>query len=151
MNIFILDWDVNLSAQYHCNKHVTKMVLEYTQILSTVNRSLGMDEGYKMTHINHPCVAWARECLDNWYYLRNLCEALNREFYFRRGKIHRSWEVARILNVPDLPLRGNITRPALAMPEDVKCDDVVESYRNYYRVYKKDILDWNPRENPYWI
>jgi hypothetical protein len=35
MNIFFLDKDPVISADYHCNKHVVKMVTEYAQILSS--------------------------------------------------------------------------------------------------------------------
>ena len=38
MNIFFLDPDPVVSAQQHCDKHVTKMVLEYGQLLSTAHR-----------------------------------------------------------------------------------------------------------------
>ena len=36
MNIFILDRDPVLAAQYQCDKHVVKMVLETAQIMSTI-------------------------------------------------------------------------------------------------------------------
>ena len=38
MNIFYLDTDPELSAKYHCDKHVVKMILEYGQLLSTAHR-----------------------------------------------------------------------------------------------------------------
>ena len=40
MNIFYLDRDVQLAAQYHCDKHVVKMILESAQLLSTAHRYL---------------------------------------------------------------------------------------------------------------
>ena len=36
MNIFILDSNHEKCAQYHCDKHVPKMILETAQIMSTV-------------------------------------------------------------------------------------------------------------------
>ena len=36
MNKFILDRDPVLAAQYQCDKHVVKMVLETAQIMSTI-------------------------------------------------------------------------------------------------------------------
>jgi hypothetical protein len=33
MNIFLLDWDVRKCAQYHVNRHSTKMCVEYAQLL----------------------------------------------------------------------------------------------------------------------
>ena len=38
MNIFYLDHNPLLSAQYHCDKHVCKMIVEYAQMLSTAHR-----------------------------------------------------------------------------------------------------------------
>jgi len=34
MNIFVLDNNIELCAQYHNNKHVVKMILETTQLLN---------------------------------------------------------------------------------------------------------------------
>jgi hypothetical protein len=34
VNIFVLDADPQKAAQYHCDKHVVKMVLETAQLLS---------------------------------------------------------------------------------------------------------------------
>ena len=44
-----------------------------------------------------------------------------------------------------------ITEPAKAMPEEYKVDDVVESYRNYYRGAKKDFATWKMRSVPEWF
>ena len=79
MNIFYLDEDTEICAQYHCDKHVVKMILEYAQILCTVLHELGQEAPYRPTHRNHPCTVWARESLDNWIWLRALCQALNQE------------------------------------------------------------------------
>lgn len=38
MNIFFLDKDPKICAQYHCDKHVVKMIVELAQLLSTVHR-----------------------------------------------------------------------------------------------------------------
>ncbi len=40
MNIFVLDRDQQLCAQYHCDKHAVKMIVEYAQLLSTAHRIL---------------------------------------------------------------------------------------------------------------
>lgn len=40
MNIFVLDENPRLAAQYHLDLHVLKMILEYAQILSTAHRVL---------------------------------------------------------------------------------------------------------------
>lgn len=50
MNIFVLDRDIKLCTQYHCDKHVVKMILEYAQLLSSVHRVAGNTVGYELTH-----------------------------------------------------------------------------------------------------
>ena len=35
MNVFVLDTNPMRCAQYHCDKHVVKMLLEYTQLMWT--------------------------------------------------------------------------------------------------------------------
>lgn len=35
MNIFVLDIDPKISATFHCDKHVVKMIVESTQMLTT--------------------------------------------------------------------------------------------------------------------
>lgn len=38
MNIFYLDDDITTCVRYHCDKHVVKMITEYTQLLSACTR-----------------------------------------------------------------------------------------------------------------
>lgn len=38
MNIFVLDKNPIIAAQYHCDKHVVKMIVEYGQLLCTAVR-----------------------------------------------------------------------------------------------------------------
>jgi hypothetical protein len=55
-----------------------------------------------------------------------------------------------LANIPDLPDLG-FTNPALAMPDECKCDDFVESYRRYYRLKEKTIdMRW-PNEKPFFM
>lgn len=59
MNIFYLDRDIVKCAQYHCDKHVNKMILEGAQLLAsahhTANPEAELIPGmYRLTHKNHP-------------------------------------------------------------------------------------------------
>ena len=77
MNIFFLDPDPRLAAQYHCDKHVVKMVLETAQLLSGVVHlnnpaDRRIPDLYSLTHANHPCAVWARAKLDNYAWLYQL-------------------------------------------------------------------------------
>ena len=35
MNVFVLDKNPKKAAEYHCNKHVVKMILETCQMMTT--------------------------------------------------------------------------------------------------------------------
>ena len=151
MNIFILDSDIKVNARYHVDKHVVKMITELAQLLSTANRMNWLDEGYKITHINHPCSIWVRKSLDNWLYTMNLLEALQDEYAYRYGnKIHKAYEVAMELSIPNLPKIG-LTPFAQVVPDLYKNRDVVIAYRNFYIQEKKHIASWKNREVPDWF
>lgn len=119
MNIFALDNDPKLAAQYHNNSHTIKMILEYCQLLSTAHRVLDgklveskkmvagsfpvrwrkttqweLDDDrnvklYKSTHISHPSAIWVRESDSNYKFLHNLLVELCKEYTYRYGKIHK--------------------------------------------------------------
>lgn len=152
MNIFILSKNIKKCAKYHNDKHVIKMILEYSQILSTVCRLNGIDAGYKQTHVNHPCVIWAAESKNNWLWLRELNYALHEEYKYRYGKnkIHKAYTVLESLPMPILPKIG-ITPFSQVMPEQYKNDNVVKAYRDYYTNEKYTIASWTKRTKPYWF
>jgi hypothetical protein len=151
MNIFILDEDIETCARYHVDKHVVKMILESAQLLSGAVRLSGIDAGYRLTHQNHPCSIWTRESLSNWIWLRDLTAALNDEYRFRYCKSinHKSYDIVRDMPQPNIDDIG-LTRFQMAMPDEYRTDDVVESYRIYYKQDKRDIAAWKNREQPYW-
>jgi len=156
MNIFFLDENPKLSAQYHNNSHCVKMILETAQLLCGVhhvsNPSSTHQVPYKLSHKNHPCSIWARESLSNYLYLCELGLELGKEYTYRYGKKHKSIEVIEwcIVNKPNIPDIG-FTTPAMAMPDEFKVDSVVESYRNYYMEAKKELASWKKREKPLWF
>jgi hypothetical protein len=155
MNIFFLDENPTLSAKYHVDKHVVKMILETAQLLCGVHHATDQvtdQVPYKLSHKNHPCAIWARESLSNYLYLCELGLELGKEYTYRYGKRHKSIEVIEwcIVNKPNIPDIG-FTKPAMAMPDEFKVDSVVESYRNYYMGAKSDLASWKNREKPFWF
>jgi hypothetical protein len=155
MNIFILDKDVKKCAQYHCDKHVVKMILETAQLLCGVHHMTDQvtdQVPYKLSHKNHPCAIWARESFSNYVYLCELGLELCKEYTHRYGKRHKSLDVILwcIVNRPNIPDKG-FTEPAKAMPDEYKVKSVVESYRNYYRGAKSGFASWKMRETPEWF
>ena len=155
MNIFFLDWDVEKNAQYHCDKHVVKMILETAQLLCGVHHmtdQVNEQVPYKLSHKNHPCAIWARESLTNYLYLGELGLELSREYTHRYGKKHKSQEIIEwcLMNKPHIQDIG-FTTPPKAMPEEYKTEDVIESYRKYYLGAKKTFLSWKERQIPEWV
>ena len=155
MNIFFLDFDTQKCAQYHCDKHVVKMILETAQLLCGVHHvtpQVTPQVPYKLSHKNHPCAIWTRESLSNYLYLCDLGLELCKEYTYRYGKRHKSQDVIEwcITNKPNIVDIG-FTTPPKAMPDEYKVMDVVESYRNYYIGAKKDFCVWKNREVPEWF
>jgi hypothetical protein len=160
MNIFYLDKDPTTCAKYHADKHVVKMILESAQILCTViNEKAGYQvTPYKSTHRNHPCTIWAGQCFENAEWLLDLTHSLNTEFMYRFNHTasHKSLQMlddiamGRLIRL-HLPKLGGTTPPALAMPEEYRSDNTVESYRLYYRLDKQHLLKYSKREKPEWL
>jgi len=144
MNIFILDEDPAVAAQYQCDKHVVKMVLETAQILSTVNGG-----PYKPTHANHPCVKWAGAARDNYDWLVRHGKALSQEYAERYGRIHKSTHVIYMLEEPHITLPTGQTEFVQCMPEHFQGLDPVRAYRRYY--HSKMFAQWERgRVEPWW-
>lgn len=150
MNIFWLDSDLKKCAEYHCDKHVVKMLVEYTQLLSASSRLSGVAQGYKLSHAKHPDTLWLLESLDNWKVLMLLTYHLHEEFKYRYGKEHSSYRIARDLVLPNIPSKG-VTVPPQCMPNQYKCDNFIIAYRNYYIGEKARFAYWKGREIPNWF
>ncbi len=152
MNIFALHSDPLQAAIFHCDKHCVKMVLESAQMLCTNLNLKGIETPYKSCHKNHPCTIWARETCSNYSWLCELGLALSNEYTFRYNKTHASEKVIQFCysNKHNFP-EGPLTPFAQAMPEQYKCDDAIQAYRNYYIGEKKDFAIWSKREVPDWF
>lgn len=176
MNIFVLDYDMKTSVQFYVKKHITKMPLEYAQLLSTAIRlndgvrvettnkngkkvtkyNLGIEYKditvYEATHVGNPLTIWAKESRAHWIWLKELAMTLREEFFFRRNKYHISSEITSKLPVPKNFKEENwLGYPPLVMPDEYKKNDVVESYRSYYVGGKIHLAEWENRNQPEWF
>ena len=175
MNLFILDKNVTRCAKALGDKHIVKMTLETTQILSTCVWQMGYgswltSQIYKPTHENHPCVVWARSCEANYNYMLSTLKAQLREYKWRRKRDHRCSDlldhfdhVFWASNYRGKKRQGlevpKITRPPLVMPQGfvvrggIGMDSVVDSYRNYYfDKWKRGMVKYRwRREMPDWL
>jgi hypothetical protein len=159
MNIFFLHLSPKKAAEYHCDKHVVKMIIETAQLLYTAHWLLDPDElpenAYKKAHVNHPCAIWARKTVCNYMWLASLGWWLCKEYSYRYGedKVHKTQShIEWLLHNPprSIPYCA-FTRPALAMPDEYKQDDYVQAYRTLYiesKLRKRGIVKYTKRERP---
>lgn len=160
MNIFILDTDPKLAAQYHCDKHVIKQIVESCQLLSTAVRLTIEDVElsiYKTTHRNHPCTIWTKSSKENFLWLCDLTTHLLEEYKKRYNKIHKSTTVLQDCKTYSNIFASNGLTPfAVAIAQDKECRKVenfeslstVEKYRLYYKLDKCSITKWNHSPAP---
>lgn len=170
MNIFFLSLHPRRAAEWHCNRHVVKMILESTQMLWTAQhviwgnrldmrdapRSRSGQQGYRPVSRNHPCAKWVRTSLSNYRWLCALASALIAEYHYRYPEAgahacedHVAWLSAHPPPIPELYL----TEPPQAMPDEYKADNVVTAYRQYYLGQKRDrgLLVYTRRPPPEWV
>lgn len=169
MNIFFLHPSIRRCARWHCDKHVVKMILEYTQILYTCNHVNGGTDkilasapiclstgqhGYKAHAIRHPSVLWACESLAHYMWLLALAMQLVQEHShrFQPLRIHACYE--HLLWLQKNPPKGLrictwLRDPPPAMPDEFRLGDSVASYRAYYNGAKKHILRYTRRHRPH--
>ncbi len=160
MNIFYLDNNPQKCAEYHCDKHVVKMILETAQLLSTAIVETQPElislynEGkiYKPTHKNHPSAVWCRKNKENFKWLWNLWYHLLNEYAYRYWKRHKSSFI--ILNSAayvDIFPDWEFTQPTQAMPDEYKDDCSIKAYQHYYDIDKQRMHSWKRRPTPYFI
>lgn len=153
MNIFALHSEPSIAAQYHCDKHVVKMIVETAQMLCTVKHIHGEEAPYKPSFKNHPCTIWARESEENYQWLCELGTALCSEFERRYGKEHKTKGIIQFCyeNAPVLPDDVGLTPFVCAMPDHCKIsDDPIENYREFYRKEKSRFAKWKNTPIPEW-
>ena len=162
-------------AKFHVDRHVTKMVLEYAQLLSTAHRILDGTESvglsktgrkqiryvlsddrehtlYSATHINHPSAQWVRQSAANYMWLAELLEECCNEYSYRYGKTHKveSGGLMQMLknNFPKNISNQPFTEPTPAMPDECKVPgDSITSYHNYYWMNKQHLASWKGKIN----
>lgn len=177
MNIFYLNNVPKECVKQYLDKHVIKMILESTQILSTVYRiklgtkslsigkrkiiqwSLLNDEDtiiYKATHIDHPCTQWTMASHGNYQWLIQLTYAMNDEYKYRYQKTtdHKSIALLPILSKLSSEHfeRIDFFEPPSCMPDEcIISNNPIINYRNYYKINKSKIASWKNRDAPEWF
>lgn len=152
MNIFYLDSNLTLNAQYMVDKHIVKMPLESAQLLCSTLYFTGQEKEspYKLTHKNHPDSVWCRQSLSNWLFLKKLALEICYEYTYRYGKIHKCQGVIESLPIPNLNDIGLAVLPNCMDKEYIICNDTIINYRNYYVNGKSHLAKWTKRDKPFW-
>jgi len=157
MNIFYLSDYPHLCAEFHCDKHVVKMILETAQMLSTAHHELDGEnavEGiYKSTHKNHPSNIWVRENYGNYQYTWELLYHLLEQYKIRYKKTHATHRLLDPLSIRPKNISGMPvpTEPPQCMPDEYKVEgDSIQAYRNYYMGEKSYFAKWNYTTPPNW-
>jgi hypothetical protein len=175
MNRFILDENPKAAAEYHCDKHVVKMILEEAQMLSTAHRILDgvetvgqsksgrkakrwkLDDDrddilYQATHVNHPCTQWSMYNSENYIWSVSLLRCLLDEYQHRYGKSHKCENLYPTLRfLPQCIDGGYLTQFPQAMPDECKHENPVNGYRSYYINHKARFAKWTNRDVPGWF
>lgn len=177
LNIFYLDKSPMQCAEWMVDKHVTKMIVETSQLLSTAHRLLDGDmiiqknpSGRKMkrwmldddrndvlylaSHIKHPSAIWCMKTNNNYDWLYCHLLELIEEYKYRYGnKKHKTENLLQHLKfTPNNIDIGPFTQPTPAMDDVYKISkDSIVCYRNYYKYGKKHLHSWKNRKPPEWI
>lgn len=171
MNIFHLDKSPMLAAQFLCDKHVPKMIVETGQMLSAAHHyheSEVVDRVYKLAYPHHPMTQWVWKTGNNYQWAYSLLCHLIDEFYHRGFKNGEAPATQRIMGALEILPAGlkntldqldwmnHITAPPLCMPKEYHGPCHIEAYRNYYIHEKHTFKDgskavWERgRDAPYW-
>lgn len=155
MNIFVLDADPELCSMYHVDRHVVKMPIECTQMLSTTLRErCNIDYGYKSTYINHPCTKWVGRSFENFLWTYNLGMELCKEYTHRYEKVHATSHVLRGMVEYFEPIkeatRANVGMTPFYAAVNIRYKDLnpILAYRCQYADVKKRLHVWTNRSVP---
>lgn len=141
MNVFYVDHDPRTAARSLPDKLVVKMSVEAVQMLVSACLRHGSDPEvitksgtvHKGGYHNHPCTVWTGDTRANFFWTLRWGQALCHEYTRRYGKTHFAEGQLKQLAISVPAIDGDLTPPALAMPDECKTDDPVESYRNCIR------------------
>lgn len=163
MNIFFLDKNPKKCAEYHCDKHCVKMIVEYAQILSTVHSLINIDNEFanrllKPTHIHNRTVKWAIQSKSNYKWLSEVLAHLSLEYTSRYNRLHKyeSDGLIQLLmnNIPnalsDAELSINAFESIVSDSSYVTNDPIV-SYRNCYMNEKRYMINYKLNNWPMWF
>lgn len=164
MNIFYTDRNPVIAARQLPDKLAVKMPVEACQMLVSACKRHGIEPNvitkagtiHKGGYHKHPSTVWAGDTLSNAAWTLAWGLELCAEYTKRYGKTHFAEGQLNTLaaSLRHIPV-GPLTPPALAMPDECKVADPVESYKNCIRLkvaQKPDSFVWRKgTEAPSWV
>ncbi|WP_247000186.1 hypothetical protein [Halosolutus gelatinilyticus] len=167
VNAFWLDRDLERTARWLVDRHVTSSVFECSMVLTTAIQLNGYPESppeaegrdLYFTHPDHPLTRWAARSYDNWRLLEAYTRAAHEEWRYRwdheSDDRHGCWATVRSLDadaVRDLEWPTDRSEDPPQVTGRWTADDVVDAYRYYYANEKRHLFQWSKdRSMPPWI
>jgi hypothetical protein len=145
MNIFVLDPNPIIAANYHCDQHLHKMVLESAQMLSTaahIHFPHLAQYIYAPAYQNHPCTEWVCESHSHMVWVCSLATALNELREVNGSDRHASMDVISAIadNLPSTYIQPCYF--AEAMYAHIKIRPDLTTVQKYQRYYQKKSMAW---------
>lgn len=153
MNLFVLDLDPKKAAQYHCNVHVPKLILEVAQFLclAHIGTLSPLVPPYRpMSQLNNPISKWARRSKENyeWALIHGyeLCNEFSIRYPHKKTGLPKNHATLKVFdwcdsNRPSLPSLG-LTEFYQSVDDNCKDPDPVIAYRKYYMTTKRHLMAW---------
>jgi len=146
MNIFALDPSPRISASYHCDQHLHKMILESAQMLSTAMHKWYPHLAphiYKPAYEKHPCTIWVGESKNNAVWVAKLMYYLNDIRVSLGSESHSSMEIYKIF-YDNLDIYPGILHLefVFAGPAHLKLNNSLSIHQKYQEFYKLKYHQW---------
>lgn len=160
VNLFYLDKNPKLCAEYYCDKHVNKILIEILQILSQIHHMIGDKQPpYKKCTAIKPKLSpfiWAMKSISNYKYCCDLAFYLLKEYKYRYNKNDHKCSIPLEWLSNNIPnsIKG-IRRTKFILTDNVSAyQDYfsdVDASRYIYVDFKCKSDKWTLREKPKWF
>lgn len=104
-----------------------------------------------VSQYNNPVSIWVRTTYDNYEWTSKHAVELCSEYTKRYHKTHATEELVDWLHNNNPITRRGLTPFVQAVPDDIKSQNPVETYRNCYRIYKRNLLKYKNNNAPNWL
>lgn len=166
VNLYVLDKDPELLAQYLNDRHLLHSILELTCSISFFLRTREQIKfGYAKVKESESLQSWIGDSMINFAWTVRLVRALLKEYTFRFGKVHKCSTLIEKISSNLFPhiltrdrfqeaMEGKLVPYTFYSKVPKAISDlnkgVVESYRIFYKLGKRELAVWTKRGEPSW-